>query len=101
MRILAQLQTLDDALQAWERYRQIPFENLAQEKDTQYMVCHALLLSIQASVDIATVIAVMKTPRRPDTYRETFQVLGKFRIISGRSGKRTLKTCRVPEYPRS
>jgi len=81
MRILAQLQTLDDALQAWERYRQIPFENLAQEKDTQYMVCHALLLSIQASVDIATVIAVMKTPRRPDTYRETFQVLGKFRII--------------------
>jgi len=81
MRILAQLQTLDDALQAWERYRQIPFENLAQEKDTQYMVCHALLLSIQASVDIATVIAVMKTPRRPATYRETFHVLGKFRII--------------------
>jgi len=45
------------------------------------MVCHALLLSIQASVDIATGIAVMKTPRRPDTYRETFQVLGHYRII--------------------
>ena len=81
MRILAQLQTLDDALRAWERYREIPFDDLAQEKDTQYMVCHALLLSIQASVDIATGIAVMKTPRRPDTYRETFQVLGHYRII--------------------
>jgi uncharacterized protein YutE (UPF0331/DUF86 family) len=81
MRILAQLQMLDDALRAWERYREIPFDDLAQKKDTQYMVCHALLLSIQASVDIATGIAVMKTPRRPDTYRETFQVLGDYRII--------------------
>ncbi|MGA2121769.1 MAG: DUF86 domain-containing protein [Methanoregula sp.] len=59
----------------------IPFDDLAQKKDTQYMVCHALLLSIQASVDIATGIAVMKTPRRPDTYRETFQLLGYYRII--------------------
>lgn len=45
------------------------------------MVCHAMLLSIQASVDIATGIAVMKTPRRPDTYRETFLLLGKSGII--------------------
>jgi len=37
--------------------------------------------SIQASVDIATGIAVMKTPRRPDTYRETFLVLGRSGII--------------------
>jgi len=81
MRILAQLQTLDDALRAWTRYSAIPFEKLEQDTDTQYMVCHAMLLSIQASVDIATGIAVMKTPRRPDTYRETFLVLGKFRII--------------------
>ena len=81
MRILSQLQTLDDALRAWERYQQIPFDDLAQKKDTQYMVCHVLLLSIQASVDIATGIAVMKTPRRPGTYRETFQVLGNYQII--------------------
>jgi uncharacterized protein YutE (UPF0331/DUF86 family) len=40
-----------------------------------------MLLSIQASIDLATSMAVMKTPRRPDTYRETFHVLGKFRII--------------------
>ncbi len=81
MRILAQLQTLDEALTAWKRYQQISVERLERETDTQYMVCHAMLLSIQASVDIATGIAVKKTPRRPDTYRETFQVLGKFRII--------------------
>lgn len=81
MRILAQVQALDDALTAWKRYQQIPFEKLEQDTDTQYMVCHAMLLSIQATVDIATGIAVTKTPRRPDTYRETFLVLGKFQII--------------------
>jgi len=82
MRILAQLQTLDEALLAWQRYaNEIPFEKFASEKDTQYMVCHAMLLAIQASVDLATGMAVMKTPRRPDTYRETFHVLGNARII--------------------
>jgi uncharacterized protein YutE (UPF0331/DUF86 family) len=83
MRILAQLQTLDESLRAWQRYRaDITFEKLSQDKDTQYMVCHAMLLSIQASIDLATGMAVMKTPRRPGTYRETFHVLGKFGIIS-------------------
>ena len=81
MRILAQVQTLDEALDAWLRYQQIPYEKFAGEKDTQYMVCHAMLLAIQASIDIATAMAVMKTPRRPDTYRETFHVLGKFGIV--------------------
>lgn len=81
MRILAQVQTLDEALEAWLRYKQIPYDKFAAEKDTQYMVCHAMLLAIQASIDIATAMAVMKTPRRPDTYRETFHVLGNFGII--------------------
>jgi uncharacterized protein YutE (UPF0331/DUF86 family) len=45
------------------------------------MVCHAMLLSILASIDIATGMAVQKTPKRPDTYRETFKVLGKFGVI--------------------
>ena len=82
MRILAQLQTLDEALMAWERYlAEIPFDKFAQDKDIQYMVYHAMLLSIQASIDLATGIAVMKTPRRPGTYRETFHILGKFGVI--------------------
>jgi len=81
MRLLAQVQSLDEALLAWQRYRQIPFETFEREKDTQYMVCHAMLLAIQASIDLATGMAVMKTPRRPDTYRETFHVLGNSAII--------------------
>jgi hypothetical protein len=64
MRILSQLQTLDEALDAWQRYTQIPFERFAQEKDVQYMVCHGMLLALQASIDIATGIAVIKTPKR-------------------------------------
>lgn len=82
MRILAQLQTFEEAFLAWQRYSaEIPFEKFAQDKDTQYMVCHAMLLTIQASLDLATNMAVKKTPKRPDTYRETFHVLGKFGII--------------------
>lgn len=81
MRILAQLQALDDALEAWERYREIPYEEFAREKDVRYMVCHAMLLAIQSAIDIATGIAVMKTPKRPDTYRETFLILGRSSLI--------------------
>jgi len=81
MRILTQMQSLDDALRAWERYRAIPREVLERDQDTQYMVCHAMLLAIQSTVDIATGIAVDKTPRRPATYRETFLVLGASGII--------------------
>jgi Uncharacterized conserved protein len=101
MRILSQLQVLDDALRAWDRYRQIPFEKLDGETDTQYMVCHAMLLSIQASVDIATGIAVMKTPRRPDTYRETFLVLGRSGIIPEDLAKEMSRLARFPEHSRS
>jgi len=81
MRILAQLQTLDEALRAWKRYQEIPMEKFSQEKDLQYMVCHAMLLSIQSSIDIATSIAVKKTPKRPESYRETFSLLGKYHFI--------------------
>ncbi len=81
MRIISQLQTLDEALAAWRRYQQIPFAQFAAEKDTQYMVCHAMLLALQASIDIATGIVVMKTPKRPDTYRETFHILGRYTIV--------------------
>lgn len=45
------------------------------------MVCHGMLLALQASIDIATGIAVIKTPKRPDTYRETFHLLGRYSII--------------------
>ncbi|MFA7694046.1 MAG: DUF86 domain-containing protein [Methanoregula sp.] len=81
MRLLSQVQTLDETLEAWRRYQQIPSDTFEREKDTQYMVCHAMLLAIQASIDLATGMAVIKTPRRPDTYRETFYVLGKSGVI--------------------
>lgn len=81
MRLVAQLQAFDGALLAWARYRDIPFEQYVQEQDTQYMVEHAMLLAIQAAIDIATGIAVMMTPKRPDTYRETFLLLGNCAVI--------------------
>lgn len=81
MRILSQLQTLDEALAAWRRYQEIPFAQFAEETDIQYMVSHAMLLALQASIDIATGIVVMKTSKRPETYRETFYLLGMYAIV--------------------
>ena len=43
-------------------------------RDMQDRVCHAMLPAIRSSIDIAREIAVLKTPRRPDTCREIFHI---------------------------
>ncbi|CCJ37001.1 hypothetical protein BN140_2078 [Methanoculleus bourgensis MS2] len=39
------------------------------------MVLHALLVSIQASIDIANHLIAASSSRRPETYRESFAIL--------------------------
>ncbi len=39
------------------------------------MVLHALLVSIQASIDIANHLVAASSSRRPETYRESFVIL--------------------------
>jgi len=46
------------------------------------MVLHAMLVFIQSSIDIATVIIAMKGLRRPQSYRDTFGILAEEGILS-------------------
>ena len=46
------------------------------------MVLHAMLVSVQSSIDIATEIIAMKGLRRPQSYRDTFGILAEEGILS-------------------
>jgi uncharacterized protein YutE (UPF0331/DUF86 family) len=73
--ILAHLRELDEAAGDWERYRSITLEDLRGDRDKRNMVLHALLVSIQASIDIANHLVAASSSRRPETYRESFAIL--------------------------
>jgi len=81
MRILSYLRELNDALTDWENYQNISIEELREDRDKRNMVLHAMLVSIQASIDIATYIIAQKGLDKPSTYRETFEILGRENII--------------------
>jgi len=81
MRVLTYLRELSDALKDWGKYQSISIEELRNERDKRNMVLHAMLVSIQASIDIATYIIAQKGLAKPSTYRETFEILGKEKII--------------------
>lgn len=82
MGILSHLRELSEALKDWERYQSISIEELGTDRDKRNMVLHAMLISIQAAIDIATHIIAEKELRKPATYRETFEILEEERIIS-------------------
>ena len=73
--ILDHLRELDGAAGDWERYRSIPLTELRTDRDKRNMVLHALLVSIQASIDIANHLIAASGSRRPETYRESFAIL--------------------------
>jgi uncharacterized protein YutE (UPF0331/DUF86 family) len=82
MRILSYLRELNDALTDWENYQSISVEELREDRDKRNMALHALLVSIQAAIDIATYIIAQRGLEKPSTYRETFEILGRKKIIS-------------------
>jgi uncharacterized protein YutE (UPF0331/DUF86 family) len=70
MRSLSHVRELDEALEDWGRYQIIPLEDLLKERDLRNMVLHALLVSIQAAIDIAkldmeTVYDILQNDREP------------------------------------
>ncbi|MBP7411315.1 DUF86 domain-containing protein [Methanoculleus sp. 10] len=73
--ILDHLRELDEAAGDWERYRAITLAELRADRDKRNMVLHALLVSIQASIDIANHLIAASSSRRPETYRESFAIL--------------------------
>ncbi len=75
MRLFHHMRELEEALKDWERYQRIPKEQFLQDRDTQNMIHHAMLLSIQSALNIATDVIAEERLRKPFTYRETFEVL--------------------------
>ena len=75
------IRELELALEDWRRYRSIPLEELRRDRDKRNMVLHALLVSIQAAIDIANHLIAERSLKRPSTYRESFQILSDEGVI--------------------
>ncbi|MDM7938849.1 MAG: DUF86 domain-containing protein [Methanothrix sp.] len=82
MRVLFHLRELDESLKDWERYQRYTLDDLMKDRDKRNMILHALLVSIQAAIDISNHLISQNQLKRPATYRETFDLLGRAGMIS-------------------
>ena len=81
--ILDHLGKLEEAVLDLERYRgSVTLEDLKKDRDKRNMVLHALLLATQASIDIGNHLIAELHLERPETYRETFEILNRAGILS-------------------
>jgi uncharacterized protein YutE (UPF0331/DUF86 family) len=71
------LRELNAALEDWERYQGVSLRELEIDRDKRNMVLHAMLVSVQATIDIASHLIAEKGLSKPATYRESFEILGK------------------------
>ncbi len=81
MRVLLHLRELDEAISDWERYQKFSLEELKTDRDTRNMTLHAMLVSIQAAIDISSHLISQNGLKRPATYRETFDILAQASLI--------------------
>ena len=72
---------LEQAIIDWNRYQQVSLEDLKTDRDKRNMVLHALLVSIQAALDIANHIIAAQKLARPSTYRESFDILAEAKFL--------------------
>ncbi len=76
-RALAYLAELRAALADWDRYRGfVDRARLENDRDTRNMVLHAMLVAIQAAIDLGEQIIAERRFERPNSYRQTFEILG-------------------------
>jgi uncharacterized protein YutE (UPF0331/DUF86 family) len=81
-RALDLLVALNGALEDLKRYRAITTpDELRTDHDRQHMVLHALLVAIQAAIDLAHLLVADRGSRRPETYREAFEILEDYNAI--------------------
>ena len=81
MRTLAHLRELEESLKDWQKYQNISLEELKKDRDKRNMVLHAMLISIQAAIDVATYLIAEKGLGKPVRYRETFEIMGREGLI--------------------
>jgi len=80
--IIDHIRELEQAMEDWRRYQRISLDELRRDRDKRNMVLHALLVSIQATIDIANHLIAERSLKRPSTYRESFQILSEEGMIS-------------------
>jgi len=81
MRTLAHLRELEESLKDWQKYQNISLEELKKDRDKRNMVLYAMLISIQAAIDVATYFIAEKGLGKPVRYRETFEIMGREGLI--------------------
>lgn len=70
------VRALDEALADLDRYAQeVPFERFVSDRDAYRMVCHALYVAAQATLDIAEVLLTDRRLGPAATYREAIDLL--------------------------
>ena len=82
MRVLLHLRELDESLKDWVRYQRYSLDDLRTDRDKRNMILHAMLVSIQAAIDISNHLISQKGLKRPATYREGFDILAQAGLIS-------------------
>ena len=82
-RVTAQADELAAALSDLVRYRAgVQPGDLERDRDRRNMVLHALLVAIQSAIDLAHRLIAERRLRRPDTYREAFEILDHAGLVS-------------------
>jgi len=82
------LKELKKYLEIWKRYKkEVKFWDFYENIDVQNMVLHCLFVAIQSAIDVANDIIVMKNLEEPSTYKESFEILRKNKIIPERLAK--------------
>jgi uncharacterized protein YutE (UPF0331/DUF86 family) len=81
LRLVSCIRELSESLNDWERYTSLPLEQFRGDRDSRNMVLHAMLVTVQSSIDIATEIIAMKGLRRPASYRDTFVILAEEGVL--------------------
>jgi len=77
------IRELEIVLSDWVRYQSISKPRFISDRDCQNMILHAMFLAIQTAIDAgAELIASSKIPKRPESYRETFEILGEHGILT-------------------
>lgn len=84
--VIDHISELEEAIKDWGRYQTISLEELHSDRDKRNMVLHALLVGIQAAIDIANHLIVEHGLRRPSTYRECFEILSREGMIPSELG---------------
>jgi uncharacterized protein YutE (UPF0331/DUF86 family) len=65
MRVPSNFRELEESREDWERYQRYSLQDIKNDRDKRNMVLHAMLVSIQSAIDIASHLISLNGLRRP------------------------------------